>query len=218
MSRRRRAILLLGLALLLGGLAASDVARQEAAVQRELGPTIPVVVAQANLKPGTVLSPGRLALRRLPAHYAPAGAYASVGDLVGARVAVAVPAGTDLVPALVTDTAAEDAPRLRAGERVVDLVATGSPGLVRAGGRVDVVITRDGVDGRPGRTELALEDAEVLAARAAPDGSTGDDAGARRVAVSLRVTLRQALALAEAQSFARELRVLPRAPGDHTGA
>jgi pilus assembly protein CpaB len=34
------------------------------------------------------------------------------------------------------------------------------------------------------------------------------------VAVSLRVTLRQAVYLAAAQSFARELRVLPRASGD----
>jgi pilus assembly protein CpaB len=34
------------------------------------------------------------------------------------------------------------------------------------------------------------------------------------VAVSLRVTLRQAVYLAAAQSFARELRVLPRAAAD----
>jgi pilus assembly protein CpaB len=35
-----------------------------------------------------------------------------------------------------------------------------------------------------------------------------------RVAVSLLVTVRQAVYLAAAQAFARELRVLPRAPGD----
>jgi pilus assembly protein CpaB len=34
------------------------------------------------------------------------------------------------------------------------------------------------------------------------------------VAASLRVTLRQAVYLAAAQDFARELRLLPRAPGD----
>jgi pilus assembly protein CpaB len=32
--------------------------------------------------------------------------------------------------------------------------------------------------------------------------------------VSLRVTVRQAIALAAAQNFARELRVLPRSAGD----
>jgi pilus assembly protein CpaB len=35
-----------------------------------------------------------------------------------------------------------------------------------------------------------------------------------RVSVELRVSVRQAGYLAAAQSFARELRVLPRAPGD----
>jgi len=35
-----------------------------------------------------------------------------------------------------------------------------------------------------------------------------------QVALSLRVTLREAVTLAAAQNFARELRVLPRANGD----
>jgi pilus assembly protein CpaB len=74
-----------------------------------------------------------------------------------------------------------------------------------------VLVTRERGDGAAGTT-LALEDAEVLAARAAGDG--GADAAGTRVAVSLRVTLRQAVFLAAAQSFARELRVLPRAAGD----
>jgi pilus assembly protein CpaB len=52
----------------------------------------------------------------------------------------------------------------------------------------------------------------VLAARGVP--AAGADAGAGRVAVSLRTTVRQAVFLAAAQSFARELRLLPRAAGD----
>jgi pilus assembly protein CpaB len=100
---------------------------------------------------------------------------------------------------------------VRPGERVAELVARGSPDLVRAGGRVDVLVTRERGDGR-GATTLALEDAEVLAA--APAESDGSAADGPRVAVSLRVTLRQAVYLAAAQSFARELRVLPRAAGD----
>ena len=43
--------------------------------------------------------------------------------------------------------------------------------------------------------------------------SKGAAAGPR-VAASLRVTLRQAVYLAAAQDFARELRLLPRARGD----
>jgi pilus assembly protein CpaB len=101
---------------------------------------------------------------------------------------------------------------VRVGERVAELVARGSAGLIRAGGRVDVLVTRERGDGS-GATTVALEDAEVLAAHVAAaddDASTAGD----RVAVSLRVTVRQAVYLAAAQSFARELRLLPRASGD----
>jgi pilus assembly protein CpaB len=102
---------------------------------------------------------------------------------------------------------------VRPGERVAELVAHGSPELVQPGGRVDVLVTRERGDGS-GATTLALEDAEVLAARAAGDGGAGSRSDGARVAVSLRVTARQAVYLAAAQSFARELRVLPRAAGD----
>ena len=51
-SRRRRAAALLGLALVLGGLAASDVARREAAVRAQLGPAVDVVVARADIAAG----------------------------------------------------------------------------------------------------------------------------------------------------------------------
>jgi pilus assembly protein CpaB len=48
--------------------------------------------------------------------------------------------------------------------------------------------------------------------RAAPSGP--EQEGGPKVAASLRVTLRQAVYLAAAQSFAREIRLLPRAAGD----
>ncbi len=56
----------------------------------------------------------------------------------------------------------------------------------------------------------------MLAARPAPDGARDD--GAERVAATLRVTVRDAVYLAAAQSFARELRLLPRAAGDRERA
>ena len=62
MTRRRRAALLLGLALLLGGLAASDVAGREAALRRAVGPTVPVVVARTAIAAGAPLDARRLAV------------------------------------------------------------------------------------------------------------------------------------------------------------
>src|SRR3982751_4696449 len=92
-SRRRRAILLLGLAMLLGGLAASDVARREAAIARQLGPDTPVVVARGDLPAGVRLTAQRLAVRRVPTRYAPAAAARAPADLLGQRTAVPVAAG-----------------------------------------------------------------------------------------------------------------------------
>ena len=79
-SRRRRAAVLLGLALVLGGLAASDVARRESAVRAQLGPAVQVVVARADLRAGRPVAAGDLALRQVPARYAPVGAAVPPGD------------------------------------------------------------------------------------------------------------------------------------------
>jgi pilus assembly protein CpaB len=214
MTRRRRAAVLLGLALLLGGLAASDVAGREAALRRAVGPTVPVVVTRTAIAAGAPLDARHLAIRRVPARFAPAVAYNSPASLAGTRAATALSAGEDVSPSSVDDGTTPAGAPVRPGERVADLVARGSAHLVRAGGRVDVLVTRERGDGT-GATTVALEDAEVLAARAAPSDDDPDgDATDDRVAVSLRVTVRQAVYLAAAQSFARELRLLPRAAGD----
>lgn len=214
MTRRRRAALLAGLALVLGTLAASDVSRREAALRDQLAPVVGVVVLRASVAAGDPIPATSLAVRRVPARYAPRGALRRAGAIAGLRAAVDLAPGTDLVPALLEDGEQQGpgAP-VRPGERVADLVARGSAELVRAGMRVDVLVTRDGATGEEGRTELALQDAEVLASSpAGGDGAARDEGD--RVRVSLRVTLRQAVALAAAEQYAREVRVLSRAPGD----
>jgi pilus assembly protein CpaB len=203
-TRRRRAALLLGLALVLGALAASDVARREAALRDQVGPAVDVLVARRALAPGRRLAAADLAVRRVPERFAPTGG-APVPELVlGRRLAVGVPAGAPVGEYLLAASAAEG-PAIGRGERAAEIIATGSPRLVTAGARVDVLVTREHA------TSLALEDVEVLAARAA----AGRDGAAPQVAATLRVTVRQAVYLAAAATFAREIRLLPRAPGDH---
>jgi pilus assembly protein CpaB len=197
----------------LGWLAASSVARRESAARRRLGPTVAVVVARRPIDAGVRLRADALGVRRVPARYAPGAAFTRIGELVGLRTAVPVPGGADLVGGMVDDGngSAGGAP-VRSGERIADVVAAGSPELVRAGARVDVVVTRGAATGG-GRSQLALENVEVLAASPAPGGARSDD-GTPRVAASLRVGVRQAVFLAAAQAFAREIRLLPRAAGD----
>jgi len=160
----------------------------------------------------------------VPARFVPAGTLSSPAQLVGQHLAAAVAAGGYVAEGDVGNASgsagpggAPAGPSLRAGERSADVVAAAPPDEIVPGGRVDVLVTREGEHGNPGGTALALEDVEVLAATPAqPDASSSSGTGADqpRVAASLRVTLRQAVYLAAAQSFARELRLLPRAPGD----
>lgn len=199
--------MLLGLALVLGGLAASDVARREAAVRAQLGPPVEVVVARADLPAGRPVAAADLAVRRVPARYAPAGAATIPETLVGQRLAAPVQRGGYLGAALIAPEPEVAGPPVRKGERAVEVVALGTGALVVPGARVDVLVTREGAG-----TELALEDVEVLSAREAAPAAR--DEGGERVAATLRVSVRDAVFLAAAQSFARELRLLPRAAGD----
>jgi pilus assembly protein CpaB len=218
-SRRRRALLLLGLALLLGGLAASDVARREAALDEEIGPLLPVVVARTQLPAGAEITSSRLAVRRIPARFAPAGSVASPSSIDGLKASIPIPAGGVVLASAVSEQGtAAPGPPIRAGERVADVNAVAPPDLIQAGTHVDVLVSQESGDGATGRTVLALEDVEVLAAApaASEEGAGGGDQ-APHVAASLRVDLRQAVYLAAAQAFARELRLLPRAAGDRAG-
>jgi pilus assembly protein CpaB len=215
-SRRRRAALLLGLALVLGALAASDVARREAALRARLGPSVGVVVAQRPLAAGRRVEERDLAVRRVPERFAPAGGPAIPELLVGGRLAVSVPEGGQITEHQLARADAAPGPAVRRGERAAEVVATASPELVAPGARVDVLVTRDRGDGGGGATELALEDVEVLAARPAPPGA--GETAAPRVAATLRVTVRQAVYLAAAGAFAREIQLLARTPGDRRRA
>ena len=215
MSRRRRAALLLGLALVLGTLAASDVARREAALRDQVGPAVEVLVAREPLRAGRRVEPDDLAVRRLPERFAPAGAPAVPELVVGERLAVAVPAGAPVGEHLL-ERRAGATPVMRRGERAAEVVARGSPELIAPGGRVDVVVTSERGDGGSGEARLALEDVEVLSARPVP--SSAREGAGPQVAATLLVTVRQAVYLAAAASFAGDIRLLARPPGDRRRA
>ena len=103
----------------------------------------------------------------------------------------------------------------------MEVAVAGGPALAVAepGARVDVVVSTEPRES-PGRTFVALENAELLALR--PLGDRGGlDAqaaegarGAATAVATLRVSSRQAVYLTAAQNFAREVRLLARARGD----
>jgi pilus assembly protein CpaB len=237
--RKRRAAVLLALALACGGLAASRVQTRERQVEAAVGPLVPVVVTRADVAAGDRLKSQQLAVRQVPDRFAPRDALAVPRDVAGQRAAGAIAAGGYVTAGSLQSAATEPgqaapgAP-IRRGERSVDLAVAGGAALDEAapGTRVDVIVTTEPRGGSAGgRTYLALQDVELLAARPA-DGDTGTGAGGPGAGgtasdgaathagtiATLRVTLKQAVFLTAAQSFAREIRLLVRAPGDKRAA
>jgi pilus assembly protein CpaB len=233
--RRRRAVVLLALALACGGLAASRVQTRERQVEAAVGPLVPVVVTRADVPPGTRLQAGQLAIRQVPERFAPRDALASPDQVSGQRAAGGFAAGDYVTAGALAATREQRGPGgvapIARGQRSVEVAVAGGEALASAppGSRVDVIVTtepRGGGAGAGGRSYLALQDVELLGARAA-DGASGggggasasDGAAARASSVAtLRVTLRQAVFLTAAQSFAREIRLLVRAPNDKRSA
>jgi pilus assembly protein CpaB len=221
-SRRRRGVALALVAIGCGVLAAAAVHDTVAEVESRTGKPVAVVVAAEEIPAGTRLDRRRIAsaftLREVPARYAPRDALTSRAQATGLETAVQVPAGAYVTATMLDDTRVDAAPAapVRRGERLVEVAVSGGRELVGAGVpvRVDVLVTTEGQSGR-GRTFVALEDVEVVFARAAraSDGADADGMPADTVA-TLRVDARAAVFLTAAQNFARELRLLTRPAGD----
>jgi pilus assembly protein CpaB len=218
--RRRRAAALAALAIAAGGLAASEVRTRVDEVEARTGPLVPAVVARKELPAGARLGgdPSRaLAVRAVPARYVPPDVLASPAEAAGLRVRAGVARGGYVTASVLTvpDARSGEPGRgasLRAGERAVELAVAGGPGLA-PGARVDVLVTSER-GGEAGRTYVALEDAELLDLRAGAPQEAEGARGAAGARATLRVTAGQAVFLTAAQSFARELRLLARPPGD----
>ena len=213
----------MSLALASGGLAASEVSSRTRAVEERVGPLVPVVAARDAIEPGTKLTPERLTVVQVPARYAPPDALADPEQAAGLRTAGALEPGGYLTASAFAAGPGEDGDTqpgsgLGRGERAIELKVAGAEALgalAGPGARVDVLITTETGD-RAGTTALALEDVELLALRAgeADIGANADGRAGPTATATLRVTLKQAVYLTAAQNFAREIRLLPRAPGD----
>lgn len=220
-ARRRRAAVLLSFALAAGGLAASEVQSRVDAVEARTGASVPVVVARSELTAGEPVDAARLAVREVPARFVPPDALADPADAAGLRLAVSLRRGAYVTAgALAAGPSADEppGPAVRRGERAVEIAVSGAGGPAggaEPGARVDVIVTTEERTGA-GRTYVALEDVELLGLR---DGSAGGDEAAAEppgttALATLRVTPAQAVFLTAADSFARELRLLVRPPGD----
>src|SRR4051812_27087666 len=90
--RRRRALVLLSLALACGGLAASGIQSREREVEAAVGRLVPALVTTKDVHAGARLRAGQLAVRQVPSRFVPRDALAAPSEVAGQRVDTSPPA------------------------------------------------------------------------------------------------------------------------------
>ncbi|HXF00851.1 MAG TPA: SAF domain-containing protein [Solirubrobacterales bacterium] len=225
MSRRARAIAFACAALACAGTAAAVAGGYRADLESQFGPLRPAVVARARLPAREALRPQDLSrlleVRRIPERFAPPGAFTSPEQAIGRSPRAAIPAGAYVLAGQLGIPRADDernSPRLRGGRQPVEIAVSGAEALAVTGDdprgrRVDVIVTTEPGPGRgTGRTYVAAERV-VLLALAQSDRGAGDalpGPGTATWTATLALRRPQALRLIQAETFARQVRLIPR--------
>jgi Flp pilus assembly protein CpaB len=223
MSRRVRAIGFGAAALGCAGLSAAATGGYRGEAAAQLGPLRPVVVAGADLAARRELR-GRDALetlevRRVPARFVSPDALAEPAQALGRAPAARVPAGSYLLASHLRLPGGEERRPKRAldpGRHPVEIAVSGAEALAVGGGnpegsRVDVIVTTEpNAGGGPGRTYVAAAGVELLALRQGTGEAEGEAptfGGGWTATLALRRP--QAVKLIQAESFARQVRLIP---------
>jgi pilus assembly protein CpaB len=214
-SRRARAIAF-GVGALLAAVAAGTIADGYGdSVARGYGALRPVVVASSGLPAGKALDPTAaetdLEVRQVPVRFVPAGALRDPAEALGLVPAAAISSGAYLIASQLHPPRSDHpGPQLASGRRPVQIAVSGAAALALAGVdpvglRVDLVVTTEPDDGGAGHTYVAAAAVPLLALGAGPEGDASGVAEA-----TLGLTRPQALRLIAAESFARQVTVMPR--------
>jgi len=212
-SRRFRATAFALAALLAAVLAAAIADGYGDSVVRGYGMLRPVAVAIHPLRRGEAIDPARaktaLETRRVPVRFVPLGALRSPAEAVGLEPTAVVPPGAYLLASQLRPPGPEEKQLgLAAGRRPVSITVGGATALAAgddtgSGTVVDVVVTTEPSVGGHGRTFVAAAGVPLLALAPAADGLE------ETATATLALTRREALRLIAAQSFARQLTLLP---------
>jgi pilus assembly protein CpaB len=206
---------MLGAAAVCGGIALSAVRSERRGVAAQIGEPVQAVVAARAIPAGArltrVSTRTHLAERRVPRRFVPPGTLVSAAEAAGRSTSARLEAGDYLTRGVLSP--AGTGPRRRR-TRQVEVRVAGSDAIathLRAGTAVDVLVTTDGVRRAP-RTYVAVQGADLTRFETRTVNGGQSTSGV----ASLRVSLREAVLLTAAQSFARELRLVPRPPGERT--
>jgi Flp pilus assembly protein CpaB len=211
--RRRRAIAFVLAAAIAAATAAGLADSYRAGAVGGYGALRPVAVAGVALKAGRALAPAdaarELELRRVPSRFVPVGALHDPSEAIGLAPLAPVPVGSYLLASQLRPPrrGAEAPAGLRGGRRPVQIAVSGGEALEGVGGeagsKVDVVVTAEPTGPGPGRVYVAAAGVPLLSL--GPDDPEGDGT----LPATLGLTRRQALRLIAAESFARQVTLLP---------
>ncbi len=208
MSRRRRAAAFATLAVLAAVLAGAIVDGYGSSVANTYGELRQVLVTREALGAGRPLDPatlaGALELRRVPARFVPPGALRAPPQAVGLELVADLPAGSYLTASELRRprSTTPGPPGLGGGRRPVEIRVSGTEALEASGplparARVDVIVTSEPRGAGPGRTYVAAEGVPLISLQPG------------KAILALRRS--EALELIAAESFARQVTVLPSA-------
>ncbi|HEV7615586.1 MAG TPA: SAF domain-containing protein [Solirubrobacterales bacterium] len=217
MSRRGRAVAFVLAAACAAAAAAAIADGYGASVARGYGALRSVVVASSPLQAGQPIGPAEassgLELRRVPARFVPPGALTSAAAAIGLAPVARVPAGAYLLATQLRAPRPEagDALGLSQGRHPVEISVSGAAALLLegdrpSGERVDVVVTTEPSGSGQGKTYVAAAAVPLLALGPGPGGIEAEGVAA----ATLGLSRRQALRLIAAESFARQITLLPR--------
>ncbi|CAN5247862.1 Flp pilus assembly protein CpaB [soil metagenome] len=215
--RQRRGVLLMGLSLVGAVAVFVAVSGYVGDVQRQVGEMQPVLRLTADIGAFQPVPPDAVEIVDVPARWRPQLALGSMLELTEQVAGTDMLAGTVLEQGdLVTP------PQIGPGERQIAIlvdVETGVAGNIGVGDIVDVIATRQSFDNEAPRAEIAIQVARILSIGTPQtdetvDPVTGAFAGGQVVPITFVLPTSDVLRLAYVESFATNVRLALRAPGD----
>jgi pilus assembly protein CpaB len=214
--RQRRGLLLIAVALIGAVGVFLSVVNYVAGVGTQVGPLTTVVRLTRDAPPYEPVTAEMVEQVEVPVRWTPRNAVVSTAELDGSVPTVTLPAGTILQQGLLVEP-----PRLRHGERELAILVdaeTGVAGKIGRGSVVDIFATFQPSDLEPAHVSIVVEQAEILDVGTPTQQSQTDESGSfsqgQVVPVTFALSVDESLRLAYIESFATNVRLALRAPGD----
>jgi pilus assembly protein CpaB len=185
-----------------------------AEIEAQVGPTVTGLRLTREARANEPVTPEHVRPVEMPERWAPRTMLTTTDTLVGQVAGTALPRGTLLQEGMLVAP-----PTIDSGERELAILVdaeTGVAGKIRPGTTVDIYATFTDAQNTAAQSQIIVQDAEIVdvgVVREEP-AAEGEFAENQVVPVTFAVSVEESLAIAYAESFAQEVRLGLRAPGD----